>query len=195
MTESGAKFRIANAMLFAFLFASSMATITLNRVYTDESIVRLSALPMVLYWFAWMIHLYIGDGTTKVSRAIATLGLALLIEHVLIAFHLAHGWSHEAAYEHTEIVSGYGFGIWVNYAFVSLWTIDVLWQWLHAASYLRRPRWLPIGVQAFFAFIMLNATVVYGDGVVRWLAALLFLLLAFLLYMVPREPPADGEPL
>ena len=195
MNLFGTKFTIAIAIGCAVV-VGWVAPIAIAQATIDETvIVQLSAIPMVLFWFGWMVTLYIGEGTSKVSRSLATLGLALLIEHVLIAFHLTHDWSHQSAFEHTEAVSGYGFGIWVNYAFVLLWTIDVLWQWLHVASYLRRPNWLAIGVQVFYAFIMFNATVVYGHDVVRWVATMLFLLLAFLLYQRVCEPSVAEEPL
>src|SRR5262249_14743696 len=41
---------------------------------------------------------------------------AVLLLHIAVAFHLGHGWSHEAAWEHTKQVGGYGDGIYVNYA-------------------------------------------------------------------------------
>lgn len=195
MSSFDTKFKIATAILYAFALGSLVATITFHSGYTNGVIVRLSALPMLIFWFCWMLFLSISEGTTRMSRALATLGLGLLIEHVLIAFYLAHDWSHEAAFDHTDEVSGFGFGIWVNYAVVLLWTIDVLWQWLHIASYLRRPRWLAIGVLTFYAFIMFNATVVYGHDVFPWIGAALFSILGFRLYLNYREPHVPGEPL
>ena len=181
MSEIDRKFPIVRLSLFALVMGLGVLVVVVLGADPIE-IIRWSSIPMVLFWFGWVISLFIVDGSSRMTRVVATLGLLLLIEHVLIAMSLAHGWSHKAAFEHTERVSGFGFGIWVNYAFILLWTIDVAWQWLHIRSYRRRPRWLAIGVQAFYAFIMFNATVIYGTIHTRWVGVGMFLILGSVLY-------------
>jgi hypothetical protein len=105
-----------------------------------------------------------------------TVGWLSYAAHVLLAFHFIHDWSHLDAVEHTaretERMTGIrrGEGIWVNYAFTVIWLADVVRLWL---AHLRgRSTWrrLDIVLQAFFAFIFLNATVVFGSNAYRWLA-------------------------
>jgi hypothetical protein len=105
-------------------------------------------------------------------------GWLMLCVHVAAAFGLAHGWSHAAAFEHTERTSGVGAGIFVNYAFVLLWGADVLWLVLAPASYARRPRWVGWPLHGFLAFVTFNATVIYGSLRAQLLGGAAFTLLA-----------------
>jgi hypothetical protein len=101
--------------------------------------------------------------------------------HVAVAFHDYFGWSHAAAVEHTRQVSGWGAGVFVSYLFTLLWAGDALWWWAAPASHDRRPRWLTVGLHAFLAFVVFNATVVYEPGPIRWVGLVLFAVLAALL--------------
>ena len=92
-----------------------------------------------------------------------TLGCLLSLLHIAVAFHLGHGWSHEAAWEHTRQVGGYGDGIFVNYAFALVWLADVVWVWALPGSYLARPRRLNWTIHGFLAFVVVNAAVVFGS--------------------------------
>ena len=116
-----------------------------------------------------------------------TLGCVLTWVHIAVAFHLGHGWSHEAAWEHTRQVGGYGDGIFVNYAFALVWLVDALWAWA-AAPYGRRPRWLNWTVHGFLAFVVFNAAVVFGGSEVRTQFASFFgVTLLLVLYTVRRK--------
>jgi hypothetical protein len=103
-----------------------------------------------------------------------TLGCLLSVAHVVLAFHLVHGWSHEAAVaataRQTEALLGvsYGGGVWWNYVFVGVWLADAAWWWLSPRRYLGRTRWLGWLVQGFLGFMVFNATVVFGEGLIRW---------------------------
>ncbi|MBI3860722.1 MAG: hypothetical protein HY290_02375 [Planctomycetia bacterium] len=108
--------------------------------------------------------------------------------HVLCAFAFHHHWSHAEAYDHTaretarKVGIDWGGGIWFNYLFLALWSADVIWWWWKPAEYRSRARWLSVGVQAYLAFIAINATVVFEWGPVRHagLAAIMCLaLIAF----------------
>jgi hypothetical protein len=109
-----------------------------------------------------------------------TIAWGLCLLHVAIAFHVGHAWSHGAAFDHTERVSGFGPGIFVNYLFVMVWTGDVLWAWINLDSYLGRAGWVNWLVLGFMGFVVFNAAVVFGSGMQRW-ASLLFLVIPALL--------------
>ncbi len=93
--------------------------------------------------------------------------LAYLI-HVGMAFHFYHHWSHEDAVERTQRVSGFGPGIYLSHGFTLVWLADVLcWLgWPH--RYARRPVWMGAALHGFLAFMIFNATVVFGEGWIRW---------------------------
>lgn len=101
-----------------------------------------------------------------------TAAYLLLVVHVLAAFHFVHHWSHAAALaqtvEETAAVTGWRFGggVYFNYALLVVWGADVLAVWLQVP----RPKWLRAAVQAFVAFMMLNATIVFEAGPLRWWA-------------------------
>ncbi len=104
------------------------------------------------------------------------LGCGLYILHVAMAFEVVHGWSHGAAVSHTAEetfrVTGIrrGEGVWVNYLFTLVWIIDCVR--LANAKLQSKPTSLAIDVaiQLFFAFIVFNATVVFGPAIYRYLA-------------------------
>ena len=86
----------------------------------------------------------------------------LCLIHVACAFHFQHHWSQQAALQHTaeltERVVGihWGGGLYVNYLFLTWWSIDVLRQ-------VSQPgRSSSTMMHAAAAFMMFNATVVFG---------------------------------
>ena len=105
-----------------------------------------------------------------------TVGWFSYAAHVLLAFHFIHDWSHLDAVEHTAVETARmtgvrrGEGIWVNYLFTLIWLADVVRLWV--AHWRGRPTWrrLDMVLHAFFAFIFINATVVFGSHGYRWLA-------------------------
>jgi hypothetical protein len=111
----------------------------------------------------------------RAARLVWTGGFAAYLVHVACAFHFYHGWSHRAAYEATarqsaEVVGlAWGGGLYANYAFTLVWGADVAWWWAAPAHYRQRPRIVEWAVQAFLAFIVVNATVVFGFGTIRWI--------------------------
>ena len=113
----------------------------------------------------------------RVARAAWVSGLAVYLVHVGLAFHLAHAWSHTRAFDHVEASSGFGPGIFVSYAFTLAWSIDGM-VWLTAPElYARRPKWVALALHGTMAFIAFNATVVYAQSPLRWVAAAVFALL------------------
>ncbi len=107
------------------------------------------------------------------------LGLLMHLAHIAAAFHTVHHWSLAAAYRHTERTAGVGEGVFVNYLFTLVWSVDAVWLAALPSSYARRPRWVGWAVHGFLAFVVFNATVVYGMGVARWLGVAVFALLGW----------------
>jgi hypothetical protein len=115
-------------------------------------------------------------------RLLWTAGCAVYLVHVACAFQFFHGWSHSTAYEYTarrtaDVVGlHWGGGLYINYAFTLLWFVDAALWWRDSAAHLER-RGFFWTVQAAFAFMMFNATAIFGPPFWRWLA----LLAAFIL--------------
>ena len=118
----------------------------------------------------------------RVSRGLWTIGALSIIVHAAAAFHYRYGWSHtyaiHATAEDTAAVTGieWGGGLYINYAFVALWTVDAAWWWLGAASYAARRRALSVAVSAVFLFMFLNGVVVFAHGPMRWFGAVCVLI-------------------
>jgi hypothetical protein len=102
------------------------------------------------------------------KRSIWTLGCVALWLHIATAFHFIHDWSHPDAVrqtaEQTETLTGraFGGGIYFNYAFAGLWLWDLIRWWRRGSdegSTSTTGFWTMHGV---FAFMMVNATVVFG---------------------------------
>ena len=162
-----------------------------------ELLLRATAWVSLLAWAAseWMR----GRGRITASRAGAraafTIGALSLVAHSALAFELRHGWSHAAALRdtarQTEAVLGraFGGGLYVNYLMLAVWSIEALWWWLAPASYRGRGRRLDWSVRAFFAFMFLNAAVVFAHGAMRFVGALALLAVAWSWY---RRPEGDS---
>lgn len=100
------------------------------------------------------------------NRVIWAAGCAIFLAHVAAAFHFYHGWSHAAAFEHvrqqTLQLTGFdsGFGLYLNELIAVWWTIDVI-LWARNPRWPEN-RWAYWSLHGFFAFMMFNATVVFG---------------------------------
>ena len=112
----------------------------------------------------------------SLTRALWTTGIIALIAHFICAYQFFHSWSHDSAYldtaRQTEEVVGlnWGGGLFINYAFLTAWIVDVGWWWLKGLpSYRARP-WSILALwHGFMVFILFNAMVVFKDGTVRWI--------------------------
>ena len=109
----------------------------------------------------------------RLARAAWTLGIALALVHVILAFQLVYGWDHEAAVIATvrqtadRFGQGWRGGIYVNYVFLAIWLADVCWWWLARASHASRsPRFEAVRF-ALFAFMFFNGAVVFASGIGR----------------------------
>ena len=111
----------------------------------------------------------------QAARWLWTAAYALSVAHVICAFQFYHEWSHHAAYEHTarqtfEAVGiDWGGGLYFNYLFIGVWMCDVIAWWLvgDASQNLRPVYW---AVQAVAAFMVVNATIVFGPPFWQWVA-------------------------
>lgn len=133
-------------------------------------------------------------GNDRWTRLAWTIGCAALLAHLAVAFQFFHGWSHAHAYvetaRQTEDVFGinWGGGIYINYAVAALWTLDVAAWWFAGLSSYRHRPWLIVLIwHSFLIFIMLNATVVFKNGVVRWVGLLVCLSLILNWIIISRQ--------
>ncbi len=121
-----------------------------------------------------------------------TLGCLGMLAHVACAFHVYHNWSQTSAYRETarqtaEVFNfNWGGGLYINYAFIAAWVLDVIWWWRGLAAYNRRPRYVVLAWQGFFLFMVFNATVVFKTGVLRWLGIVLCLALVLVWWNTDR---------
>jgi len=111
----------------------------------------------------------------RVALLLWTAGFGLFLTHVGCAFQFYHGWSHLAAYEHTarqtaKVVGIYwGGGLYFNYLFIGIWIGDVTAWWRMGDAYIDR-RQFYYAVQTIFAFMIINATIVFGPPFWKWVA-------------------------
>lgn len=117
-------------------------------------------------------------GRGRSARWCWTLAWGAYLIHVVMAFHYFHDWSHAKAVEHVEQTSGFGEGIYFSYLFTLLWTVDVMWWWLRPEHYATRSWWIDRGLHGYMAFIVFNGTVVFEEGLVRWIGMCWFAFLA-----------------
>jgi hypothetical protein len=137
------------------------------------------------------IGMFLAGKSRRSVRIVRTAGFAIFCLHVMAAFHFVHHWSHAAALQHTaeqtkELFGwNWGGGIWFNYLFLVLWGVDVLFGWVRLASRDSTDNRLSkfsLVIHLYMAFIVLNATVVFGPAwwsPVMLVLAVLFAGLAF----------------
>lgn len=152
-----------------------------------ESAARWSAWPAAIcYVMAWALSLRPpGCRVRGWIRPLWTAGWLALVAHVVLAFALVHGWSWSAAYEHTaqrtEALVGWnwGGGVWFNLVTVGVWGADVFRIWTRPPRPERSvqsagwTRWSNYAVQSYIAFMMINATVVFGSRFAQFTGCLM----------------------
>lgn len=123
-----------------------------------------------------------------VARIFWTAGCCAMLTHIACAFHFYHRWSHAAAYAETarETAKIYGFnwggGLFINYFLIIGWIVDVIWWWRGLEIYRNRSKIFSIVWHVFLFFIFFNATVIFEDGLLRWLWLVFTLILIFILF-------------
>ena len=139
-------------------------------------------------WIArWLVEAHLRSQPDGVHRIVPTrapllwwtAGCLLHLVHVAAAFHLVHGWSHAADWEHTAqrtaAVTGlhWGGGVWLNDLFTLLWPLDVLrWWGEHERGRSLCPAAIVRGWQLFSLAMVVSATVLFGPA--GWTAIALF---------------------
>lgn len=123
-------------------------------------------------------------GIERLARLVWTLGCVSLVFHFFFAFNFYHHWNQADAYSdtarQTAAVVGldWGGGLYINYIILILWIADTTWWWMKGLEkYRSRSRYLTLAWQALLLFIVFNATVVFKDGVMRWIGLLMSTLL------------------
>jgi hypothetical protein len=135
-----------------------------------------------VYVTAWLVAVgWFAAEWTRNAWAWAWAAAAMAV-HLVVALGLAHGWSHAHAYAHTAEVSGFGGGIYVSYAVAAVWLLDAI-LWLATV----RRGWLHPLTRLLVAFVMFNATVVYGTPAGKALGGALFGALAARLISPTRQ--------
>jgi len=115
------------------------------------------------------------NGNWQFARLAWTAAFGFYFAHVVAAYHFQHRWSQADALQHAakridEVVGiNWSGGLYVNCVFTLIWLADLVWWWVDATAYQRRPRWVTASLHFFFAFIAFNSTVVFAQGAVRWI--------------------------
>lgn len=202
-----ARARLTLALMFVvtqLLFLGSAVWALSEPVGNDPAhpAIKRSALPVPLLWWAGISLVFMtrNQYRERFTRVLCQSGWAsgsvYCLLHIAVAFHLGHGWSHEAAWEHTKQAGGYGDGIYANYLFALVWFADAAWACVALDSYCQRPRWLNWAIHGFLAFIVFNAAVVFGSWSSRkWFILLLLFMLAGFVFdrRSERRLQSEGE--
>lgn len=145
----------------------------MNPAFADE-VVSWTARVAVAGWFGrvWIDVVQAANAQAfrpnQLARLLWTMGLLFYIGHVTAAFAFVHDWSHTRALGHTarqtELAVGIqtGIGLWINYAFSVFWLIDTARWWMPVNRRHGISRAYHLAVHGIFAFMMFNATVVFG---------------------------------
>jgi hypothetical protein len=139
-----------------------------------------------------------GPNSSRIARWWWTIGGAIFLAHVASAFHFHHHWNHAAAFDETarrtEEMTGWnsGTGLYINEAFLVLWLTDLMIWWKNPCwPQNRRAYWI---VQAIFAFLMIQATAVFGPPFWKPVVAVFIgILLGIRLLSRPSRASASHE--
>jgi hypothetical protein len=126
------------------------------------------------------------------------LGALLFALHMAIALGFRYGWNHEAAARETarqtQAVFGvsWGGGVYVNYLFVAIWSVDSWWWQSRPDRYARRPVALTWMLRGFYLIIIFNAAIVFASPVGRLIG--IPLVAALLWIWSSRRTPLKPKP-
>jgi hypothetical protein len=184
MISDTGKSRIAwlGALILALVLALSCMPVATVGTELTRNTIRLS-----LAWYFVALILMMGlprqerNATTRrgrIARWCWTWGVVCFVLHLVAAFQFFHQWSHAHAFEHTREVSGIGQGIYVSYLFTGLWILDTIWWWCWPQEFATRSIWWDRCLHAFMLFIVFNGTIVFETGMIRFVGATMFVILA-----------------
>jgi hypothetical protein len=186
---TGRPFRAAIILICVFLLGGVLAApsaIALKQ--PGDFLIRNTVRISLLYWALAVVLMTRRDPSARLAW---TLACAAYLVHVATAFEHAHHWSHAEAFQHVKKAGGYGEGIFVSYLFTLIWTADVGWWWLAPESRECRARWMEWAMHGFMIFVIVNATVIFESGPIRWISAATFAALAFWLAATRRASGAE----
>jgi hypothetical protein len=148
----------------------------------------------ILAYTAGSVIFATARGHDRWARLVWTTGCAALLAHFACAFNFYHAWSQSSAYSETArqtaavVGINWGGGLFINYTVALLWLTDVAWWWFAGlSSYRRRPWLLTLAWHSFLIFIIFNATVVFKDGLTRWIGLLFCLTLCTSWFISNRQ--------
>jgi hypothetical protein len=138
--------------------------------FDPESLARWSAWPaFICYAVAITIWLMSPLGRRdRAGRVLWTIGWLTLVVHISIAMLLVHHGSWTAAYEHTAkqtraaVGWDWGGGVWLNLLTAAVWGVDVALLWARPINSPSLRFWSVFG-QSYLAFMLFNATLVFGS--------------------------------
>ncbi len=122
------------------------------------------------YVIALWRRLFVVEQSDRVYSRFWFASWLLCVLHVVCAFHFRHHWNHDTAIQHTadmtERVVGlkWGGGLYINYVFLLCWGCSAIHGFRHQGSSTPANRWLTTGLHVFAAFMMFNATAIFGPA-------------------------------
>jgi hypothetical protein len=130
------------------------------------------------------------------ARPALILGALLMTLHILVALASRYGWDHDRAVRETarQAAAVYGFewrgNIFVSYAFVVLWFVEV-WRWpTRRGAATNAIGW---ALRAFYILIIFNGAVVFATTVLsRVLGSLLVATLVWAWWPTDARPPRSA---
>ncbi len=138
------------------------------------------------------------EANALTSQWLWTAGCLLFLMHIYSAFAYVHNMSHAAAYEHTAertaavIGIRWGGGIYVNHAFALFWLIDVVMWWSYGNLWAYRSKVWYWSVQGIFAFMFINATLIFGPAHWIWIIGLLGIIAGLRVFTERRANSSEG---
>jgi hypothetical protein len=158
---------LAGILVSPTVFGSSTAGDDLTRNTIRLALLYYAVAASLMLWFPGTAQSAL-TSNSRLARWCWTLAWAAYLVHLGMAFHHYHDWSHARAVEHTRSVSGVGEGIYVSHLFTALWTLDVASWWLAPFWHASRRAWMNIVLHCFMLFVIVNGTIVYEEGFIRW---------------------------
>jgi hypothetical protein len=126
------------------------------------------------------------NGRNSLTRGIWTIALLALVLHFVAAYQYYHDWNQTSAYLETArqtndyIGLNWGGGLYINYAILLIWIVDLSLWWLQGPDSYQKHFWkVRLVWHWLLIFIIFNALIVFKGGMVRWIGILYCSVLIF----------------